>query len=58
VAAASVRAKVRRDAVMREAHDAHPEYGWASNKGYGSRAHYDGIAEHGLTELHRRTWIK
>jgi ribonuclease HII len=53
-----VRAKVRRDAVMREAHDAHPEYGWASNKGYGSRAHYDGIAEHGLTELHRRTWIK
>lgn len=58
VAAASVRAKVRRDAVMREAHEAHPEYGWASNKGYGSRAHYDGIAQHGLTELHRRTWIK
>lgn len=58
VAAASVRAKVLRDAVMREAHDAHPEYAWASNKGYGSRAHYDGIARHGLTELHRRTWIK
>ncbi|WP_449283510.1 ribonuclease HII [Leucobacter sp.] len=58
VAAASVRAKVLRDAVMREAHEAHPEYGWASNKGYGSRAHYDGIARHGPTELHRRTWIK
>lgn len=58
VAAASVRAKVMRDAVMREAHEAHPVYAWASNKGYGSRAHYDGIAEHGLTELHRRTWIK
>lgn len=58
VAAASVRAKVQRDAVMREAHEAHPGYGWASNKGYGSRAHYDGIASLGLTDLHRRTWIR
>lgn len=58
VAAASVRAKVERDALMREAHEAHPEYGWASNKGYGSRAHYAGIADRGLTELHRHTWIR
>lgn len=58
VAAASVRAKVARDALMREAHDAHPVYAWDSNKGYGSKAHYAGIAEHGLTELHRHTWIK
>ncbi len=58
VAAASVRAKVDRDALMREAHEAHPVYAWESNKGYGSRAHYDGIAEHGLTELHRHTWIR
>lgn len=58
VAAASVRAKVARDALMREAHEAHPEYAWASNKGYGSKAHYAGIADHGLTELHRHTWIK
>ena len=58
VAAASVRAKVARDALMREAHDAHPEFAWDSNKGYGSRAHFAGIAAHGLTELHRHTWIK
>lgn len=58
VAAASVRAKVDRDALMREAHDAHPVYAWESNKGYGSKAHYAGIAEHGITELHRATWIK
>lgn len=58
VAAASVRAKVQRDALMREAHEQHPWYGWSSNKGYGARAHYEGIAEHGLTELHRSTWIK
>ncbi len=57
VAAASVRAKVERDALMREAHEAHPEYGWSSNKGYGSRAHYEGITARGLTELHRHTWI-
>ena len=58
VAAASVRAKVARDALMREAHEAHPEYAWDSNKGYGAKAHYAGIAERGLTELHRATWIK
>lgn len=58
VAAASVRAKVARDSLMREAHEAHPEYAWDSNKGYGSKAHYAGIAGHGLTELHRHTWIK
>lgn len=58
VAAASVRAKVERDALMREAHEAHPEYAWASNKGYGAKAHYAGIAVAGITELHRATWIK
>ncbi|WP_241156243.1 ribonuclease HII [Leucobacter chromiireducens] len=58
VAAASVRAKVDRDDVMRAAHEEHPEYGWDSNKGYGSKAHYAGLAAAGLTEMHRATWIK
>lgn len=58
VAAASVGAKVARDQLMCEADEAHPEYAWASNKGYGSAAHYAGITAHGLTELHRHTWIK
>lgn len=58
VSAASVRAKVARDAVMRTAHEAHPHYAWESNKGYGAAVHYAGIAEHGLTALHRRTWIR
>lgn len=58
VAAASVRAKVERDLLMREAHEAHPDYAWASNKGYGAKAHYAGIAAAGLTELHRASWIK
>lgn len=58
VSAASVRAKVARDELMREAHEQHPHYAWNSNKGYGSAAHYAGIAEHGLTDYHRKTWIK
>lgn len=58
VAAASVHAKVQRDAIMREAHEAFPHYSWHSNKGYGAKAHYAGIAERGLSDLHRKTWIK
>lgn len=57
VAAASVRAKVERDALMRAADAEHPGYAWASNKGYGAQAHYAGIAELGLTPLHRRSFI-
>lgn len=57
VAAASVRAKVERDAIMRAAHEAEPHFAWNSNKGYGAKAHYDGIAAHGLSVLHRKTWI-
>lgn len=57
VAAASVRAKVERDAIMRAAHEDHPVYAWESNKGYGASAHYDGISTHGLTGLHRRSFI-
>lgn len=57
VAAASVRAKVERDAIMRAAHDDHPGYAWHSNKGYGARAHYDGISALGLAPLHRRSFI-
>jgi ribonuclease HII len=58
VAAASVRAKVARDELMRSAHLAEPHYEWASNKGYGSKAHYAGIELAGLSPLHRTTWIR
>lgn len=58
VAAASIRAKVDRDARMRAADAEHPGFAWASNKGYGAKAHYAGIAELGLTPQHRRSWIR
>jgi ribonuclease HII len=57
VAAASVVAKVHRDALMIEAHAASPDYGWAGNKGYGSAGHFDAIARLGATDFHRRTWL-
>lgn len=56
VSAASVIAKVERDAVMRRLHEQHPHYGWSGNKGYGAAAHTAAIREHGLTDLHRRSW--
>ncbi|OEI69455.1 ribonuclease HII [Curtobacterium sp. ER1/6] len=57
VAAASVVAKVERDALMVAAHDDAPHYAWASNKGYGSTAHYDGIRAVGAHALHRKSWL-
>ncbi len=58
VAAASVVAKVHRDALMVAAHDRLPVYEWAGNKGYGSAGHLAAIAEHGASDLHRRTWLR
>lgn len=54
VAAASVLAKVERDALMEGYDD--PGYGWASNKGYGSLAHTRAIERLGVSDLHRRSW--
>lgn len=56
IAAASVLAKVHRDAAMRDAHRAHPRYGWASNVGYGAPAHLEALRRFGPTPLHRRSW--
>lgn len=57
VAAASVIAKFDRDRLMILEHSRQPEYGWQSNKGYGSKAHFDAIEHVGSTDLHRLTWI-
>lgn len=56
IAAASIIAKERRDAMMIEAHEAHPHYEWASNKGYGSPQHLAALREYGPTPLHRRSF--
>lgn len=56
IAAASVLAKVERDALMRAAHEQHPAYGWSSNKGYGAKAHLAALKECGPSPLHRVSW--
>lgn len=58
VAAASVVAKVHRDRLMIDLDGRVPGYGWASNKGYGSAAHFEAIDLLGSTDHHRRTWLK
>lgn len=56
VAAASVLAKVQRDATMVDLHRHAPVYNWARNKGYGSPQHLAALRLHGVSAWHRRTW--
>jgi ribonuclease HII len=56
IAAASIVAKVCRDALMVEADAVFPGYGLASNKGYASEGHIQAIREQGLISLHRATF--
>ena len=57
IAAASIVAKVLRDEMMVVFAEAFPEYGFESNKGYGSKAHIDAIKGHGASHLHRKSFI-
>jgi len=56
IAAASVVAKVTRDAIMRELDAVYPHYGFAKHKGYGSAAHMQALLEFGPCPVHRRTF--
>ena len=58
IAAASVVAKVTRDRMMEALDAKYPEYGFASNKGYGSAAHMAALRKYGPCPLHRRTFIR
>ena len=57
IAAASILAKTYRDEYMEQMHEQYPQYGWLSNKGYGTKAHRDAILQHGYTPLHRRSFV-
>jgi ribonuclease HII len=56
IAAASILAKTWRDEYMQQLHAEFPHYGWASNKGYGTREHRDAIGKFGLCKYHRRSF--
>lgn len=58
IAAASIIAKVRRDAMMVDYSREYPGYGFESNKGYGTKLHYEGIRANGITPIHRKTFLK
>ena len=57
IAAASILAKVTRDRMMVEYESAYPGYGFAQNKGYGTKAHYEGLDKNGITPIHRRSFL-
>ena len=57
IAAASIVAKVTRDRMMEEYDKVFPEYGFASNKGYGSADHIAALKKYGETPIHRKTFI-
>lgn len=56
IAAASIVAKVERDALMCQLAQEYPQYGFDGNKGYGSAAHMEAIREYGLSPVHRRSF--
>ena len=58
IAAASILAKVTRDNVMLEMAEGYPQYKFELHKGYGTKAHYEAIAQYGPCPIHRMTFLK
>ena len=58
IAAASILAKVTRDRLLREYAKLYPQYGFESNKGYGTREHIEALLKYGPCPIHRITFIK
>lgn len=58
IAAASIVAKVTRDREMIEYSKIFPGYGFENNKGYGTKLHYEGLRENGITSIHRKSFLK
>lgn len=58
IGAASIIAKVYRDNLMCEMDKIYPEYNFAKHKGYGTKEHLNAIREHGLCEIHRKTFTR
>ena len=56
IAAASILAKDYRDRLMEKLHEEYPQYGWAKNVGYPTKAHRDAIREFGPTPYHRMSF--
>ena len=57
ISCASIIAKVSRDKVMEDFSKSYPQYGFEKHSGYGTKAHYEAIKKHGMTPLHRKTFL-
>ncbi len=58
IASASILAKVTRDRIMYKYDEIYPEYGFKHHKGYGTKEHYEAIQKHGITPIHRKSFLK
>ena len=58
IAAASILAKVSRDRYMLEMAEKYPEYHFEKHKGYGTKLHYETLAEYGPSPIHRKTFLR
>lgn len=58
IAAASILAKVTRDRLMEQLAEKYPQYGFEIHKGYGTKRHYEALAQYGPCKIHRRTFLK
>lgn len=58
ISAASILAKVSRDRYMKELAEQYPQYAFEQHKGYGTKLHYEKLKEFGISEVHRRTFLK
>ncbi|MBP3313200.1 MAG: ribonuclease HII [Oscillospiraceae bacterium] len=58
IAAASVLAKVTRDAFMERMAETYPQYGFEVHKGYGTKKHYEALREFGPSPIHRMTFLR
>lgn len=58
IAAASILAKVSRDRCLYELDREYPQYQFAKHKGYGTKLHYEMLAQYGISAVHRKTFLK
>lgn len=56
ISCASIVAKVIRDRIMQNYHEKYPEYNFKAHKGYGTKAHYQALGQHGPSPIHRQSF--
>lgn len=58
IAAASILAKVSRDRYMKNAAERYPQYAFDQHKGYGTKLHYEMLEKYGVSDVHRKTFLR